>query len=134
MEDNAAVVHHGIVCNYCGGKKPIVGMRYKCGHCLNLNVCSNFQCIKKHENEFRNHVLIAIPKPLPYGPSKAPESPIKILLQPMKLSYGKKIHNGIECDSCGVKNFDGIRYLCANCDYYNLCEKCYIQEKYDHYV
>eukprot|EP01022_Parablepharisma_sp_SALTPOND_P020985 TRINITY_DN395_c0_g1_i1.p1 TRINITY_DN395_c0_g1~~TRINITY_DN395_c0_g1_i1.p1 ORF type:complete len:5656 (-),score=802.26 TRINITY_DN395_c0_g1_i1:1614-18581(-) len=132
IEDPDAIVHHGITCHYCGGKKPIVGMRYKCGHCANVNICSKSHCIKKHEDEFKDHILIAIPKPLPYGPSKAPEAPYKVLLPPMKLQHGSKVHEGIECDNCGVKNFEGIRYLCANCDYYNLCEKCYTQEKFTH--
>ena len=42
------------------------------------------------------------------------------------------MHEGIECDNCGAKGFEGTRYLCANCDYFNLCEKCYLQEKYSH--
>ncbi len=133
IEDPNAVVHRGITCNYCGNKKPIVGMRYKCGHCPNVNVCSKTHCIKKHEDEHRDHVLIAIPKPLPYGPTKAPESAqFKILLPQMKLNHGSKVHEGIECDNCGAKSFEGTRYLCANCDYYNLCEKCYTGEKFSH--
>ena len=132
VEDVSAIIHHGITCNYCGGKKPIVGMRYKCGHCLDFNICSNSHCIKQHEEEFMNHILIAIPKPLPYGPSKAPESLKKILLMPMKLNYGQDVHTGIECDHCGVKNFKGVRYLCANCDYFNLCENCYKEQNYVH--
>jgi len=132
IEDPDVIVHHGITCTYCGGKKPIVGMRYKCGHCANVNICSKSHCIKKHEDECKDHVLIAIPKPLPYGPSKIPDAQYKILLPPMKMQHGIKVHEGIECDNCGVKNFEGIRYLCANCDYYNLCEKCYTQEKFSH--
>ena len=133
VEDVDAVVHRGISCIYCGNNKPIVGMRYKCGHCPNVNICSKSHCIKKHSDEQKDHVLIAIPKPLPYSPAKTTEAVLyKPLLPPMKLQHATKVHDGIECDNCGLKNFEGNRYLCSNCDYYNLCEKCYLQEKFSH--
>ena len=71
IEDVDAVVHRGITCNYCGNNKPIVGMRFKCGHCANVNICSKSHCIKKHSDEQKDHVLICIPKPLPYSPHQS---------------------------------------------------------------
>ena len=50
----------------------------------------------------------------------------------MKFNYGSKSHKKIECDCCGIKNFEGIRYLCGNCDYVNICEKCYNKGSFDH--
>ncbi|EZF35742.1 calsenilin [Trichophyton mentagrophytes] len=34
------------------------------------------------------------------------------------------IHRGVTCNSCGVMPIQGIRYRCANCIDYDLCEAC----------
>lgn len=34
------------------------------------------------------------------------------------------IHRGIECNGCGTGPIQGIRYHCANCFDYDLCETC----------
>ncbi|EXJ65096.1 hypothetical protein A1O7_01436 [Cladophialophora yegresii CBS 114405] len=34
------------------------------------------------------------------------------------------IHRGVECNSCGVHPIAGIRYHCANCFDFDLCESC----------
>jgi Ca2+-binding EF-hand superfamily protein len=34
------------------------------------------------------------------------------------------VHRGCECNSCGVVPIRGIRYRCANCADYDLCEGC----------
>ncbi|KAI1926570.1 hypothetical protein LOZ58_003204 [Ophidiomyces ophidiicola] len=34
------------------------------------------------------------------------------------------IHRGITCDGCGVAPIQGIRYRCANCPDFDLCETC----------
>jgi len=34
------------------------------------------------------------------------------------------IHRGVECNRCGVHPIQGIRYHCANCFDYDLCESC----------
>ena len=34
-------------------------------------------------------------------------------------------HIGIGCDGCGQADFEGPRYKCTSCPYYDLCEKCY---------
>jgi hypothetical protein len=33
-------------------------------------------------------------------------------------------HNGVYCDNCSVQNIVGVRYHCAMCTDYDLCEKC----------
>lgn len=35
-----------------------------------------------------------------------------------------KIHKGIACNKCGKENIQGIRYKCAQCANFNLCENC----------
>lgn len=34
------------------------------------------------------------------------------------------IHNNIKCNNCMKKDISGIRYLCGNCNNYNLCDQC----------
>ena len=38
------------------------------------------------------------------------------------------VHRGIECNSCGVCPIQGIRYRCANCQDFDLCEDCEAQQ------
>jgi hypothetical protein len=37
---------------------------------------------------------------------------------------GEAIHHKVQCDMCGVTPIRGIRYKCAVCSDYDLCEKC----------
>lgn len=39
-------------------------------------------------------------------------------------NMNKMIHKGITCNRCQMKNIQGIRYKCAQCANYNLCENC----------
>lgn len=41
-------------------------------------------------------------------------------------------HVGIYCNNCQNGNFFGLRYICAECNNYNLCESCYSKEIYTH--
>ena len=36
----------------------------------------------------------------------------------------KMIHDGISCNKCGKNNIEGVRYKCAHCANFNLCEFC----------
>ena len=42
----------------------------------------------------------------------------------------KKIHKGIKCNKCGKIDIERIRYKCAQCPCFNLCEKC--EANFDH--
>ena len=35
-----------------------------------------------------------------------------------------EVHDGIECDGCGVRPIKGERYKCNKCYKYDLCGKC----------
>ena len=35
-----------------------------------------------------------------------------------------EIHKNIICNGCYKKDFEGIRYICAECKNYNLCQEC----------
>ena len=45
---------------------------------------------------------------------------------------GKIIHKGIKCNKCGKNNLEGIRYKCAQCSDFNLCETC--ENNYNHNI
>ena len=34
------------------------------------------------------------------------------------------VHDGIGCDGCGASPLCGVRYRCAMCPNYDLCERC----------
>jgi hypothetical protein len=38
------------------------------------------------------------------------------------------IHRGVECNGCGIMPIQGIRYRCANCLDFDLCDSCEAQE------
>ena len=44
----------------------------------------------------------------------------------------KIIHKGIKCNKCGKNNLEGIRYKCAQCPDFNLCETC--ENNYNHNI
>eukprot|EP01022_Parablepharisma_sp_SALTPOND_P015993 TRINITY_DN22_c0_g3_i1.p1 TRINITY_DN22_c0_g3~~TRINITY_DN22_c0_g3_i1.p1 ORF type:complete len:4095 (+),score=552.02 TRINITY_DN22_c0_g3_i1:5895-18179(+) len=128
-------VHKGVVCNVCNNQKWITGPRYKCGHCPNFNVCSQEKCIEHHLAENPDHAFIIIQQPLPYSPNLKDLANIQV--RPLLPAFvyapnGNKIHEGIDCDVCGKKNIPDVRYMCGNCDEYNLCEECYTKERNKH--
>ena len=44
----------------------------------------------------------------------------------------KECHIHIFCNHCQRGNFFGFRYICAECNNYNLCEECYSNNIYTH--
>ena len=44
----------------------------------------------------------------------------------------RECHIHIFCNHCQRGNFFGFRYMCAECNNYNLCEECYSNEIYTH--
>ncbi|KAG5366765.1 E3 ubiquitin-protein ligase HERC2 [Yarrowia sp. B02] len=69
---NIGVVHRGITCDGCG-TSPIVGTRYHCSECVDVDLCQYCVVLRKHQ---WSHVLIKIkiPAPLKYSPQWICES------------------------------------------------------------
>ena len=44
----------------------------------------------------------------------------------------KDLHANVFCNKCQNGNFFGLRYICAECNNYNLCQNCYSKENYTH--
>ena len=43
----------------------------------------------------------------------------------------EKIHQGIECDGCGMNPIRGPRFKCLDCPDYDICEDCYSKETHN---
>ena len=41
------------------------------------------------------------------------------------------VHNGVSCDSCNEAPVRGIRWKCATCNNFDLCNSCYNEGKHD---
>ena len=41
--------------------------------------------------------------------------------------FSAHFHAGIQCDVCGVENFQGVRWSCLQCEYcsYDRCDSCH---------
>ncbi|KAJ2557506.1 hypothetical protein EV175_001299, partial [Coemansia sp. RSA 1933] len=62
-EDHARrsnVIHRGVICNNCK-ETPILGVRYKCAQCSNVDVCESCEGHGAHQE----HFLLKISVPLP---------------------------------------------------------------------
>ena len=44
----------------------------------------------------------------------------------------RDVHAGVFCNNCHDGNFFGLRYICAECNNFNLCENCYLNSLYTH--
>ena len=44
----------------------------------------------------------------------------------------KEVHANVFCNNCQNGNFFGLRYICAECHNFNLCENCYSNEIHKH--
>ncbi len=45
-------------------------------------------------------------------------------LKKSEAKLNKVVHNNIICNNCFKKNFNGKRFICAECNNYNLCQDC----------
>ena len=50
------------------------------------------------------------------------------LIEPSFIPKEKIIHKNSKCDECGISPIVGIKYLCINCNSYELCSIC--EKKY----
>lgn len=45
-------------------------------------------------------------------------------LQQLGATGAEVLHNGVHCAGCGAQHVYGIRYKCAVCPAFDLCERC----------
>lgn len=54
-------IHEGVFCDGCGERKPIIGVRYKCGHCVDFDLCEKCEAEVDHPKE---HIFLRIKYPV----------------------------------------------------------------------
>ena len=127
FDKNLKNIHFGVSCDGCG-TFPILGNRYKCGVCPNFDFCEN--CEKKEALK-HGHPLVRLPC----------NNMIRFIKCNMKVSNKKNLEKNekvifekINCNGCGIKSIEGIRYKCAICKNFDYCEKCFKEncEKHNH--
>ncbi|CAF3333576.1 unnamed protein product [Rotaria sp. Silwood1] len=109
QQTQSIIQHTNITCDKCF-MSPIVGDRYKCLFCPNVDFCQNCQSSTNHQHDSK-HPLICIHDSSLYASS--------IYIQNMS----ELIHVNSQCSSCSISPIIGIRYQCMTCKI-NLCEKC----------
>jgi hypothetical protein len=72
------VIHEGIACVSCK-RKSIAGIRYRCGHCPNLDLCEPCYRSVKHDE---THLFVIIKDPICYLPSQPLITIIPKLVKP----------------------------------------------------
>lgn len=41
------------------------------------------------------------------------------------------MHSHVQCDGCKEHPLRGIRWKCRNCENYDLCTRCYMDDEHD---
>ncbi|KAJ3212199.1 hypothetical protein HK099_007790 [Clydaea vesicula] len=102
---------NGVFCDGCK-KRNFTGPRYKCSHCYDVDLCETCVSDEKILNGLHTSVN-------------------QLSHTFMRLDSAKDLCNrkGVCCDNCSIRNFAGVRWKCAHCDNYDLCQWCY--EKFD---
>ncbi|CAF0778719.1 unnamed protein product [Adineta ricciae] len=108
-KNHSSIQHLNITCDGCS-KTPIVGDRYKCLFCPNVDICDNCHSSANHQHD-STHPFICIRDSTLYASS--------IYTQNMS----QLVHMNVQCASCSVSPITGIRYHCVQCQI-NVCEKC----------
>lgn len=65
----------------------------------------------------------------PQGPQRSGQNIVQLLFRVSEDATRRNayVHRGCACNSCGIVPIRGIRYRCANCADYDLCEGCEAQ-------
>ena len=120
-------IHMNVTCDGCG-VHPLVGVRYKCGVCPNFDFCEN--CEKKEALK-HGHPLVRLPS---INMLRSIQCNMKSTNKKNLEKDEKVIFENINCNGCGIKSIEGIRYKCAICKNFDYCEKCFQEncEKHNH--
>jgi len=110
---NTSLIQHiNVTCDACGAT-PIIGNRYKCMFCSNLDFCQECYLFSTKLNQYHDieHPLICIHDSSLYTNS------LHII------NRSNIIHAQNRCSSCSTSPIVGIRYNCTVCGI-DLCERC----------
>jgi tetratricopeptide (TPR) repeat protein len=109
IEFNHHIEHPNVTCDGCL-KSPIIGDRYKCIYCPDIDFCQDCQGLTNQQHDSK-HPLICIRDSALYTSSVALQN------------RNQMIHSNTQCILCSVSPIIGIRYECMPCKI-NICEKC----------
>jgi len=131
-------VHAGVSCDACG-KRPILGIRYKCTGRDNYDLCSDceknadqpFPMLKMYEPKVGMRIKVVGQG---FGPRKdgckrrgqcggASDNEAGNIPDPASFS-GPIVHEGVTCNECGVGPIVGRRFKCTGRPDFDLCEHC----------
>lgn len=99
-------VHKRVICDGCG-IKPLLGTRFKCKVCPDLDYCENCHNILEHQHDF-----LRLEKPI---------GGIRV-----------EIHDRVRCDGCGMRPMIGMRHKCSQCPNFDYCEECMETRTHEH--
>ncbi|EPY27681.1 hypothetical protein STCU_05629 [Strigomonas culicis] len=117
-----------IACSGCQQHIPIeTAPHYHCIQCTQSDGCFCQSCFEAKVHPM-HHLLLRVPPgitdlciPLLWGPSNV--TPLRCI-QGQVLRAQTPIHAGIHCNRC-FNPVKGIRWKCAVCHEYDLCENCF---------
>ncbi|XP_059174283.1 uncharacterized protein LOC131954538 [Physella acuta] len=128
-EQEIYATHPTTTCDECQ-TKGFRGVRWKCTQCFNYDLCD--ECYKDNKH-FLDHVFWKIVKPRVEGVITAPRSrqPVNSeRSQATRQALQIVTHPNITCDGCNTEGIVGVRWNCAQCVNYDLCEVCYNSNKH----
>ena len=121
--DSATATHVNIWCDGCGAF-PLVGARFKCLHCPDIDLCSGCMFANQHHSDHffarltvRNPALEGTIEPL--GAFHSNEGAAAAAAS----GFGV-VHQGVSCDACGASPLVGTRYKAMGRPNWDLCERC----------
>ena len=119
-------VHASVHCAACH-IPTIVGVRYKCTACEDLNLCAACEAAHAHPAQ---HPLLKITHNDPERSAAAYVARLRRLpggpapRQQTDPQTGKAVHAGVSCDGGCGNPVVGSRYQCTVCANFDLCEAC----------
>lgn len=110
------ILHYYYNCDHCG-LEPIWGTRFSCTLCDSYDLCENCHDLNlQSASPFhdRSHPLEA--------------------LELASLGNGMTVHTDVKCLSCYQRPILGVRFSCACCSNFNLCQNCYFAKPLSQYA
>ncbi|KAI8344902.1 hypothetical protein EDC96DRAFT_328288 [Choanephora cucurbitarum] len=116
---------HDVICNGC--YRPIRGQRYLCETCDDFDLCSACKSRVNHDATHNFRYIAPIdnnpPPPKMTEQHSSDESSCS--------TQSRSAQNRFFCDNCDSE-IVGVRHTCTSCPDFDLCNKCFYSDKYEH--